>query len=82
MSEPSTVLVLGRRRSDNMPSLTRMLEVLKPITEPAARSGMDATVVTAESVRITGRAPIVMGPHDDCCGCGCEGCNDGDLEDD
>lgn len=51
MSENPTVLVLGRRRTDNMPSLTRMLEVLKP--REASAPGMDATV--SSSVRITGQ---------------------------
>lgn len=46
MSAAPTVLVLGRRTTDNMPSLTRMLEVLKPVS-----GGMDATV--SSSVRIT-----------------------------
>lgn len=51
MSDTPTVLVLGRRKTDNMPSLTRMLEILKP-REGDATPGMDATV--SSSVRITG----------------------------
>lgn len=79
MSAP-TVLVLGQRRTDNMPSLTRMLEILKP--REGETPGMDATMPTS-SVRITAQAPVVMGgPHDDCCDCGCEGCGNGDLGDD
>lgn len=47
-----TVRVLGRRKTDNMPSLTRMLEILKP-REGDATPGMDATV--SSSVRISDR---------------------------
>lgn len=54
MSEaPPTVLVLGRRTTDNMPSLTRMLEILKP------RDGMD--VAPCGSVRITRTCPKMGG---------------------
>lgn len=47
MSATSTVLVLGRRTTDNMPSLTRMKEIL------GTASGMDASV--SSSVRIIGQ---------------------------
>ena len=75
MSANPTVLVLGRRRTDNMPSLTRMLEILKPASVP----GMDATV--SSSVRITGVTEPMMGK---CWVCGaetsgtvCDSCNKG-----
>lgn len=61
MSDRPTVLVLGRRKTDNMPSLTRMLEVLKPTTGPTVRGGMDATVTSSSSVRITGTTCPRMG---------------------
>jgi hypothetical protein len=77
MSANPTVLVLGRRRTDNMPSLTRMLEILKPAPVP----GMDASV--SSSVRITGVTEPRMG--NTCWVCGapissgtvCSDCNKG-----
>lgn len=50
MTTTPTVLVLGRRKTDNMPSLTRMREILRPA--PDTTPGMDATV--SSSVRVTG----------------------------
>lgn len=64
MSANPTVLVLGRRRTDNMPSLTRMLEILKPAPVP----GMDASV--SSSVRITGKRvcdPVAGCPMNGAC---------------
>jgi hypothetical protein len=52
MTTTPTVLVLGRRRTDNMPSLTRMQEILRP-REGTSAPGMDASV--SSSVRITGQ---------------------------
>jgi hypothetical protein len=43
---------LGRRKTDNMPSLARVLEILAP-REEAPVPGMDASV--SNSVRITGK---------------------------
>ena len=61
--ERPTVTVLGRDRKSNMPSLTRMLEILKPVpvdqVPPHLLSGMD--VAPAGSVRICGRVDPMMG---------------------
>lgn len=80
MSERATVLVLGRRKTDNMPSLTRMLEILKP-REGEAPPGMDATV--SSSARITGTTVTepMMGKcwvcGKSCSGTVCDDCNKG-----
>lgn len=66
MSDTPTVLVLGRRTTDNMPSLTRMLEILKP------RDGM-AVEVPAASVRING-CPRMGGLPDHCSITGTQEC--------
>lgn len=81
MSERATVLVLGRRRTDNMPSLTRMQEILRPAS--ATVPGMDATIATAHSMRITGTGVVepMMGKcwscGKECSGIVCDECNKG-----
>lgn len=39
--ERPTILVLGTRRTDNMPSLTRMLEILRPVPTFIDVTGID-----------------------------------------
>jgi hypothetical protein len=65
MSNAPTI-VLGRCTTDNMPSLTRVLEILRP-------SGMDATV--GGSVRITGKT-VTCPRMDGCTLTGGEYCPD------
>lgn len=69
MSQP-TVLVLGHRKTDNMPSLTRMLEILRP------QPGMHVEA-PAGSVRVTGRTcPKMDELPDHCSVTGTQDCPD------